>query len=365
MNNKRHAETIPGSSKWEIVLRGALAEIADGRFAPGDRFYSLRELGAAYGVSEITAQRVFRELVARGRIVTNRRSGTRVAAGGTLETVYLCFQNELFDIPDPVERFRRMNAFLEGFRDAANGQIKTVEPIALDFLLNHLDRFKQAPVLMHASALLTVTDGRGALNDALVARLRAALNPIVIKGFGPIPGFSLLYYDLYGGSRMIVDHLARRHQHIGCLTGPPECVWFRSRFQGFMEGLFANGLHFVPEWARVTSGEDPQEDFRAMDAIMTLPERPTALVCANDTRALNALDYCRRHAIRVPETLAITGIDNLPEGSVSSPSLTTLDFNDRESGAQSAKWLLKRETGHPETLLRHRIPPRLIVRESA
>lgn len=364
MKQNRKAITRSGESKWQAVLRGALDEIENGRFAPGDRFYSLRELGAAYGVSEITAQRVFRELAARGRIVTNRRSGTRVAGGRNLGTVYLCFRNELFDIPDPFERFRRMNAFLEGFRDAANGQIRTVEPVALDFLLTHIARYRKAPILVHATALLKVTDGRGMLNETLVNRLQKTFNPIVIKGFGPIPGVSLLYYDLYGGSRMLVDHLARRHTHIGCLTGPPECVWFRPRFQGFMDGLRAHDLRFVPEWVRVTSGEDPQEDFRAMDAIMTLPDRPTALVCGNDLRALRAMDYCRRHDIRVPEDLAITGMDNLPEASVCSPGLTTLDFNDRKSGAQAAKWLLKRESGHPETLLRHRIPPRLIARES-
>ncbi len=365
MKNKQHAGATPGSSKWEIVLRGALAEIADGQFAPGDRFYTLRELGAAYGVSEITAQRVFRELVARGQIATNRRSGARVIAGIPGQTVYLCFRNELFDIPDTVERFRRMNAFLEGFRDTANGQIKTVEPISLDFLLGNIDRFKQTPVLVHATALLDVVDGRGAVNDSLVTQLRTSVNPIVIKGFGPLRDLAMIYYDFYGGFRQVVDHLVRRHTRIGCLTGPPDCVWFRPRFQAFQDGLFAHRLRFVPEWIRVTSGEDKQEDFRAMDAIMKARERPTALVCANDMRALHAIEYCRNQGIRVPDELAITGNDNIPESTVGSPSLTTLDFNDRECGVKAAKWVLKRSAGNFDKPSQHRVPAKLIVRESA
>ncbi|NLF23903.1 MAG: LacI family transcriptional regulator, partial [Lentisphaerae bacterium] len=256
------------------------------------------------------------------------------------------------------------NRFLTGVRQGADGRFDTIEPVALDFVKAHLDRFRGKPFLVHSGVLLDVVDGKGVLNSSTLALLREALNPIMYDGFDCLEGVSQLIFDLHDGFHRLVDHMAAKHARIGCLMGYPGCVWFRPRLQGFLDGLYANRLDFNPEWLKITSGQDRDEDFRALDAMLKGPSRPTALICANDMRALHALDYSARHGIAVPGELAVAGSDNIPECAVSDPPLTTLDFQQAATGRLAADWLLKRLLGKLTEPTRKWFKPELIVRSS-
>ena len=351
-------------SKWETVLNAVLADIARGTYAPGDRFHTLQQLGAKYQVSTVTAQRVFRELVDRHVITTSRRAGATVTGTAQATTVYLCLRSEVFAAPGRLDLFREIDQFMAGFRNGADGRFTTIEPVAINFLKDHLASFRGKPFLIHANVLLDVVDGKGSLNLETLNLLREALNPIIFNAFDRLEGVTQIGHDLQGGFHKLVDHLAPRHTRIGCLMGPPGCVWFRPRLQGYLNGLYANGLDFVPEWLKITSGLDKDEDFRALDALFKGPARPTALICANDMRALHALDYCHQHGISVPSELAIVGSDNIPESMVSQPPLTTLDFCQAASGRQAAEWLLKRTLGRLTEPVQMWVKPKLIARDS-
>jgi len=58
----------------------------------------------------------------------------------------------------------------------------------------------------------------------------------------------------------------------------------------------------------------------------TPPERrPTAIIGKNDQAAMAILAVCHAHSIRVPEQISVIGYDNLLEGTVTSPTLTSVD----------------------------------------
>jgi DNA-binding LacI/PurR family transcriptional regulator len=131
-----------------------------------------------------------------------------------------------------------------------------------------------------------------------------------------------------------------------------------------MDALHQAGQGFAPELVRITSGRQPAEDHAALDALLALPEPPTAIACANDSRALAVLDGCRRRGLRVPDDLAVVGADNLPAAALAQPPLTTVDGCHREQGGVLADWLARRLTGEKLPVGAHHITPRLLVRNS-
>jgi hypothetical protein len=352
--------------KWSRILAQVMRDLEADGFASRDRFYTIRELAGNYGVSVITAQRVFRELAARRLIETQGRRGTVVKKAVGVEAVHVCLRDDYFSSQGDLRRFQSVNAFFDGVKSGADGRFADLKTVGLRFLLGNLKSFAGKPVLISANAFLSITPNRIALDAKLLERVGKALSPILFHGgFGNLSGVSQVGTNLYGGIRLAVDHLAAAgHERIGCLMGAPENVWFRPRLQAYMDGLFEQGLSFELERLKITSGNDRAEDFRAIEAILATPRPPTAIVCANDSRAFHVLEYCARQKIVVPGSLAVTGYDNIPEGALCEPPLTTIDGRDREMGRRCADLLLRQSQGGLKAFEQIVVEPELIVRGS-
>ncbi len=53
---------------------------------------------------------------------------------------------------------------------------------------------------------------------------------------------------------------------------------------------------------------------------------PTAIVASNDAMAIAAIETFRRHGMRIPEDISITGYDDSPASAIVKPSLTTVQI---------------------------------------
>lgn len=65
---------------WTQLCEQITAEITAGRYAPGARLPSVRELAAEAGVNPNTMQRALSELESRGLLQTNRTAGRSVTS---------------------------------------------------------------------------------------------------------------------------------------------------------------------------------------------------------------------------------------------------------------------------------------------
>ncbi|GMA23191.1 hypothetical protein GCM10025864_09500 [Luteimicrobium album] len=84
-------------------------------------------------------------------------------------------------------------------------------------------------------------------------------------------------------------------------------------------------------------------------------DRPTAVVCANDLMAIGALDAAFEAGLRVPEDVAIIGIDDIEAASLVRPALTTIRVPAEEIGRTAGRMLQDRIAVGDQT------PPRHIV----
>ncbi|UBU13101.1 LacI family DNA-binding transcriptional regulator [Nonomuraea gerenzanensis] len=102
----------------------------------------------------------------------------------------------------------------------------------------------------------------------------------------------------------------------------------------------------------------------AMERLLALPEPPDAVFCYNDLLALGAIRALTRAGRRVPDDVAVVGVDDIEEGQYSTPSLTTVAPDKAELARRAVDTLLESirgEIGTPPEIV---VPHRLIVRES-
>jgi len=175
----------------------------------------------------------------------------------------------------------------------------------------------------------------------------------------------LLIDNLYGGYLATHYLVTLGHRRIACITGPSVLTPSAGRVGGYHQALAEVGVESRPEW--VVAG-----DFRfqggetAMEQLLTLPERPTAVFVCNDLMALGAMRAIRRANLAIPEDISLVGFDDILLTSVVSPSLTTIAQPLKQMGEMALELLLNRIQKKTDDAEAKRVilPPQIVVRES-
>lgn len=108
------------------------------------------------------------------------------------------------------------------------------------------------------------------------------------------------------------------------------------------------------------------ETRRGIEKLLSQPpkQRPTALVCRNDTVAIQAMSTAGQLGLRVPNDLSVIGFDGIALGAISNPPLTTLGTPTSEIAQQLAD-LMWRRIKQPDAPAKHiELEKSLIARES-
>ena len=166
------------------------------------------------------------------------------------------------------------------------------------------------------------------------------------------------------GTREAVQYLIKlAHRRIGFVGGRPTLVSARQRFQGYEDAHREAGLPILPEL--FAEGNYLRHGgLVAARKLLTLPERPTAIMAANDQMAFAILEIAEELGIRVPDDLSLIGFDNLPEGAHSTPPLTTVAQSLVGMGNLAADLLMQMLEGRKVENRIFELPTRLIVRGS-
>jgi DNA-binding LacI/PurR family transcriptional regulator len=165
------------------------------------------------------------------------------------------------------------------------------------------------------------------------------------------------------GSREAARHLVRLgHRRIAYLGDQFGYQSETERLGGYREALEAADIPFLPELVVHGDGK-PEAAMRAMDKLLALPNRLTAVCCYNDMSALGAMRSIRLHGLRVPEDISVVGFDDLFLASYTQPTLTTVRQPMCRMGQLAMESLFKLMSGE-ESAIRIKVEAELIVRES-
>lgn len=160
--------------------------------------------------------------------------------------------------------------------------------------------------------------------------------------------------------RLVARHLraAGRRRPV-VLHGPGRLQSARERSEGFREA-WTGDLAFEAEVA--FDHRLPAEVRRALADAETSYD---AVACANDAVALGVLRLLHRSGRRVPDDVAVVGVDDIAFAELAEPALTTVRQPLEALGREAVRLLIERidgEAGPPRQLT---LPVRLIVRGSS
>ena len=205
------------------------------------------------------------------------------------------------------------------------------------------------------------------IEEPLLNQLANRQVPLVFVDIGPDrPGISLLKVDYERGIRQAVAHLTNLgHTNIGFVSGPLRLHSATSRLQAFHGAMRSSGLATRMEW--ILEGDHTLEGgVAAMERLIELKERPTALLCSNDMTAIGVMHTAWRARLNVPHDLSVVGFDDIHLAAMMMPPLTTIQMS-RYDLARAAFCALRGYVEEPDAQAGRQeivIPTELIVRES-
>lgn len=196
--------------------------------------------------------------------------------------------------------------------------------------------------------------------------LRRANHPIVLLVGDPDAGIDAVCMDERRGAYKAVRHLIDMgHRRIGLFDGAHRHGNVEKR-EGYLQALSEAGIEIDPSLSVDPQGHTVERGYWATEAMMDAPGRPTAIFGGNDSLALGALRWALKHNLRVPEDLAIVGMDNIQYAEYAAVPLTTVNYA-AETVTRMAVDRLMRLIAAGDQLPEPRvtqIDPDLVVRES-
>lgn len=199
-----------------------------------------------------------------------------------------------------------------------------------------------------------------------IRALRRANYPVVLLVGDPDAGVDAVSVDERRGAYRAVRHLIDiGHRRIGIIDSANP-LGNREKRDGYMAALAEAGIPFDPALSSDPQGHSVIRGYWAMDRLMRMAGRPTAVFAANDSLAIGALRWTQKNGMAVPDEVAIVGFDNIEFAEHAATPLTSVNYEIRLVTDLAVARLLeligfKDALPEPNVTL---IDPELIVRES-
>ena len=180
-----------------------------------------------------------------------------------------------------------------------------------------------------------------------------------------VAGLPTVNVDNRKGTMLLLEHLHQLgHSRIGMIDGG----WvgdIRERREAYQSFMQAHGWSDTA-YRVLAERNDPAGGYRAMRALLALPDRPTAVFAADDGLAIGALKAAADLGLQVPEAVSIAGFDDIEQAQFTIPALTTVRQPFEELAHVGLQLLLDLIEGGQDAATGPivRVEPALIVRES-
>ncbi len=173
-----------------------------------------------------------------------------------------------------------------------------------------------------------------------------------------------IYVDDLAGAKMAVEYLIELgHERIAYVACPERALSNDRRLSGYEAALRSHGIEPPEDFIVQIPGRDDLERGReAIEKLLSMEERPTAVFCYNDLTAIGALQALHLRGVGVPEEVSLVGFDDIPMASMVCPSLTTVAQPKEEMGVKAMEILLALIGGEERDNIVVR--PQLVVRGS-
>ncbi len=187
--------------------------------------------------------------------------------------------------------------------------------------------------------------------------------PVIIIGEQQ-EGCINIKFDQEKGFEAMVRHMIEDHhmKKAHFMAGMRNNVFSDRRLGVFKNILEENNLPFddsMVSYGDFWSGPAAE----ATERLVASDNLPEAIICANDSMAIAVCGVLNKHGIQIPEQVAVTGFDGIPEIQYSSPKITSASCNASDIAEKTVEVLenLEKFKDKTETFT---VPARINLAES-
>lgn len=214
---------------------------------------------------------------------------------------------------------------------------------------------------------IIIVGNAGSLSRGLRHVDAAAGLPVVICGETSDPNLQhMTRFQVDGrtATREATEYLLRLgHRRIAFISGSISMLRLTDREDGFRDAHEANGLPLDPRLMQDGAFSADETQLVVSD-LLSMENRPTAIMCATDEMALGALAELRKNGIDVPGEMSVIGFDDTRYARIASPPLTTVSHPIEEIARRGIHTLLRILNGWDYVSGIHRLSGQLVVRGS-
>ena len=200
---------------------------------------------------------------------------------------------------------------------------------------------------------------------SLVMNAPSTLPIVLLNAAAAGDEYDALTIENRTGAQAMVNHLLGiGHRSIAMITGSTGNYDALERLRGYRCAMDEAGIAVPNEW-ELPGDFSEAAGYRAVETLLALDPRPTAVFAANDSMAIGAMSALREAGLRVPEDMAVAGFDDIPMARYMSPPLTSVHVAIAELGERAVQTLLQAVHDKNEHARRHqRLATTLVIRES-
>ena len=136
-------------------------------------------------------------------------------------------------------------------------------------------------------------------------------------------------------------YLARiGHKRIAIVCGREELLLYRERLRGYRKALSDSGLPEREEYLLRESG-DSNGFYYQIRELAEQGQLPDAIFCTSDPKAFVVMHALHDMGLRIPEDVAVIGVDNVSMSAMVEPPLSTMTQHLYDMGMEAAKSLIR------------------------
>ena len=234
-----------------------------------------------------------------------------------------------------------------------------------NLLINRYIQYQALGIVMYGITLETLQQSQLLRNSAC---------PILLVGDSVTDDkINWAGVDIYRASYQMTEYLIRfGHRDIAFLCGRHDISYRSSRrFQGYRDSLEQYGIPFRPENVLITDSDlNTKENdiissgYQAMDRILHLPVRPTAVMFPSDMFALGGLLHTQMQGLDVPGDISIVSMHEYTLSSWIRPSLTTIRVPEEDIAGLTIDFFREILAGSFPSGWHRMLPTELVIRDS-
>ena len=205
-------------------------------------------------------------------------------------------------------------------------------------------------------------------NHANIKKLSETKIPVIVEDFkerfDEFPNITGGYFE---AGQMGAKYFINKGYKKFAFYGFDNIVWSRERAEGFEDSVIKHGekVHFFNP-KKIESRELWYYKPSALSKWLTKLPKPIAIMACDDERAQNITEACKHSKIKIPEEVAVLGVDNDElTCNLSDPPLSSIGLNTEQGGYEAAKLMRQlienKDQDHYDIIVR---PTTIITRQS-